>query len=80
MSDFKIGQRLRAARRAAGMTQVELGGVLGQPSRWVLRREIDECSTSVDELRAWAQATRADPMWLLDMGGSPPVMQVQERP
>jgi transcriptional regulator with XRE-family HTH domain len=76
MDDFKIGQRLRAARRAAGMTQVELGKVLGTPSRWILRREVDECFTTVGELRAWAKATGADPLWLLDMGGSPPVMQV----
>lgn len=75
--EYKPGPRLKAARKALSLTHKQLGEKLGMSARTVMRREQGAAVTTAEELRAWALVTGADPAWLLDMGGSPPVMQVQ---
>lgn len=75
---YKIGPRLRAARLAQCLTHRALGDLIGISARGIMRREQGATDTTTAELRAWAQATGADPRWLLDLGGSAPTMTVAE--
>jgi transcriptional regulator with XRE-family HTH domain len=62
-----LGQRMRAAREASGLTGAELAGRLGtgwrQPK--VSKIENGRQLIPVEELHAWAAATEADPVPLL---------------
>lgn len=49
--------RLRAAREAAPLTQVELAARLGKRQAYVSRCELGERRMDVIELLAWADAT-----------------------
>ena len=75
--EYKPGPRLKAARKALSLTHEELGERLGMSARTVMRREQGSAVTTAAEIRAWALATEADPAWLLDLGGQPPVMRVR---
>lgn len=77
METLRIGPRLRAARLSRYLTHQALGEAIGLSARSVMRREQETTTITPTELRAWAETTGADPRWLLDLGGEPPVMGVQ---
>ncbi len=48
--------RLRKAREEAGLTQVEIARLLGQPQTWVSKCELGERRVDFVELEDWAAA------------------------
>jgi transcriptional regulator with XRE-family HTH domain len=52
---------LRALREEAGLTQRDLGELLGKPQSWVHNCEVGNRRVDVAEFAAWAVACKADP-------------------
>jgi transcriptional regulator with XRE-family HTH domain len=73
MTDYRreYGNRVRAARVAAGLSQRDLAEALVCTQPQVCRIERGSRTHSVEELLAVARATGCDPCWLLT-GQDPP--------
>lgn len=56
----RFGARLREARQAKGMTQVQLGEAAGSSEEWVRRLERGEGSPSFDKIEALGTALGVD--------------------
>jgi transcriptional regulator with XRE-family HTH domain len=67
------GRRLRAARRAAGMTQLQLSEELGVHETAVTNWERGERVPRVDRLGELARALKVSPADLTDLAGDGPV-------
>jgi transcriptional regulator with XRE-family HTH domain len=65
-----LGERLRAAREAAGLTQEQLAVELGVTRNTVVRAEHDRHEIGVATLRSWAVKCGVSADSLLDIGTS----------
>lgn len=61
---FGVGDRIRKARRNAGLTADQLAARLGVSKRTLLRWEAENVTPRVAFLRAIADETGADVEWL----------------
>jgi transcriptional regulator with XRE-family HTH domain len=55
--------RLREAREAAGLTQVQVASKLGRPQTWVSKCELGERRVDFVKLEHWAAACRKPLDW-----------------
>ena len=60
-----FGQRLRAARKATGLTQQELAGQLGRAQTAISYWEADRREPSIGSLAAMAELLGVDLNWLI---------------
>lgn len=67
MSDYwpEYGQRVKAARIAAGLTQTELASLLALERSSVANIEAGRQQQTAEQVIVTADATGADPRWLL---------------
>jgi len=68
---WTLGDRLRKAREAAGLTQTELAKVMGISRRSISTYESDESAPRRPTLLAWAMATGVPLSWLAGDDGGP---------
>ena len=68
MSDLAkaVGRRIRALRKARGLTQIALGEMVGVSEEWVRRIERGEGKPSLDVVEAMARALRVASVELFD--------------
>lgn len=60
-----VGQRIREARNVAGLTQMQLGALVGRDHRTVHRWEYGQRILNLDDLHLLAHALGVDPAALL---------------
>lgn len=71
-SELSFGERLRRAREAAGLTQVELAERLGIKQNQISQWEADNTGPKRDRLPTLAAAVGASIEWLLSGTGKAP--------
>lgn len=78
MKNQTLGARIRTARKAAGLTQVEIGGLFGISREAVSLWENDTNAPTADKLGRIAAETHVSSEWLISgrgrMEGAPPPM------
>lgn len=72
--EFTLGDRLRRAREACGMTQAELAGTIGISQRSISNYEADVTVPNLLVIRTWASTTQVNLPWLAygDAGAGDP--------
>lgn len=64
--EWTLGDRLRKAREAAGLSQTELADLAGISRRSISKYESDDARPKRPQLIAWAMATGVPLSWLQD--------------
>lgn len=66
MGTGSANERAREAREKAGISQKELGEMMGRHRKTVSRMEQPGYPFSISDAKEWARFTGSDPAWIID--------------